>query len=306
MERGVWNLIALLPQISQLRATALDALMKNVIPLVMMHFEYIFLKKHGCKDNPESLLHEGFIKKLAACITDDDFEALANAIKEFLQLPKQIMILINKIKYKQISFDMAEEYITMFNANFTATRIKQLATFGLDLINSDKFKKQIYDHAASILALMEQETPTILCHFTSLISLGTTTESLARQHNWDMDYINRVRELYKLEETDAQRWMTPLNKYLGRRGNYRGADNFLKVVLNDAIRPDPKYDLSKIQISSLTDQMLISQDDLKIITHSTDILNLEGTIYQLERAFSTSTQIVEDDQISTVEEVKYK
>ena len=299
-------MIALLPQITQLRATALDALMKNVIPLVMMHFEYILLKKHGDKTNPESLLHKNFITKLAACTTSDDFEALANAMKEHLQLPKSVMMLINKIKFKQITVDLADQYMEMFNSNFTATRIKQLASFGIELLNNDRFKRQMYEHAASIFALLEQGTPTILCHFTSLISLGSTTDSLARQHNWDPEYIQRVRNLYKLNETDAQRWMTPFNKYLSRRAKYRGAEDFLKVILGDAIRPDPKFDLSKIQINGLLGQMQITQEDLKMITLSTDILNMEGTIYQLERTFSTSTQIEENDQISTVDEVKQK
>ena len=69
------------------------------------------------------------------------------------------------------------------------------------------------------------------------------------------------------------------------------------------IRPDPKFDLTKIQINSMTVQMEIDQDDLKMITLSTDILNMEGTIYQLERTFSTSTEFEDSDQISTVDEV---
>lgn len=296
-------MIALLPQISQIRATALDALMKNVIPLVMMHFEYIFLKKHGDNTNPEALLHDSFIKKLAACTTGDDFEALANAVKEYLQLPSQVMLLTNKIKFKQIALDMAEQYTEMFSSNFTAIRIRQLASFGIELTNSDKFKRQMYDHAASICALLEQGTPTILCHFNSLISLGSVTESLARQNNWDLGYIRRVQNLYKAEDTDAQRWMTPINKYLDRRQDYRGSPFYFKVVLNEVVRPDPKFDLSKVQVNSITPQLEINQEDLKMITLSTDILQLEGTIYQLERAFSTSTQVEEDDHISTVDEV---
>ena len=296
-------MIALLPQIDQLRATSLDALKKNVIPLIMMHFEYILLKKHGEKTNSESLLHQDFIRKLASCITSDDFDALANATKEFLQLPKQVMILINKVRFHQVTVDLAEQYTVMFNSPFTATRIKQLAKFGIELINNDKFKRQMYDHAASVLAVLEQGTPSILCHFTSLISLGTTTDSLAKQHNWDAEYIQRVRNLYKLDETDAQRWMTPFNKYLDRRGEYRGSKNLLRIILGNAIRPDPKYDLTKIQINSMKDQMEISQNDVKMITMSTDILNMEGTIYQMERAFSTSTEIDGNEQISTVDEV---
>ena len=296
-------MIALLPQIDQLRATSLDALKKNVIPLIMMHFEYVLLKKHGEKTNPESLLHPDFIKKLAACTTSDDFEVLANTTREFLQLPKQVMVLINKIKFHQVTVDLADQYTVMFNSQFTATRIRQLARFGVELINNDKFKRQMYDHAASIMAILEQGAPSILCHFTSLISLGTTTDSLARQHNWDVEYIQRVRNLYKLNETDAQRWMTPFNKYLERRGDYRGSKNLLRIILGNAIRPDPKFDLTKIQINSMSEQMEISQDDVRMITLSTDILNMEGTIYQMERTFSTSTEIDENEQISTVEEV---
>ncbi|MAF42204.1 MAG: hypothetical protein CL859_10230 [Cyanobium sp. ARS6] len=296
-------MISLLPQITQLRATSLDALRKNVIPLVMMHVEYILLKKHGEKTNPEALLHSNFIKKLAACTTSDDFEALANATKEFLQLPKQLMVMINKLKFHQITEDLAEQYTIMFNSQFTSTRIKHLARYGLELINNDRFKRQIYDHVASIFSLLEQGAPSILCHFTSLMSLGTTTDSLARQHNWDAEYIQRVRNLYKLEETDAQRWMTPFNKYLERRADFRGAARFLRIILGNTIRPDPKFDLTKIQINSMTVQMEIDQDDLKMITLSTDILNMEGTIYQLERTFSTSTEFEDNDQISTVDEV---
>ena len=303
IQRGIWNMIILLPQINQLRATALDALRKNAIPLIMMHFEYIMLKKHGEKTNPDSLLHQNFIKKLAACTTSDDFEALANATKEFLQLPKQVVILMNKIKFFNVTVDLAKQYTAMFNSQFTATRIRQLAKFGVDLINNDRFKRQMYEHAASIFALLEQGAPAILCHFTSLISLGTTTDSLARQHNWDLEYIQRVRNLYKLEETDAQRWMTPVNKYLEKRADYRGAALLLKVILGDTVKPDPKFDLTKIQINRMTSQVEITQEDLKMITLATDILNMEGSIYQLERTFSTSTTFEENDHISTVEEV---
>ena len=103
IERGIWNMIAILPQIRQLRATALDALMKHVIPLVMMHFEYIILKEHGDTSNPESLLHQDFIKNLAACTSTTDFEALANDTKENFQLPQHILQLINKVlKFSQI------------------------------------------------------------------------------------------------------------------------------------------------------------------------------------------------------------
>ena len=97
--------------------------------------------------------------------------------------------------------------------------------------------------------------------------------------------------------------MTPFNKYLERRADFRGAARFLRIILGNTIRPDPKFDLTKIQINSMTVQMEIDQDDLKMITLSTDILNMEGTIYQLERTFSTSTEFEDNDQISTVDEV---
>ena len=100
-ERGIWNMIALLPQIRQLRATALDALYKHVVTLVMMHFEYILLKKHGDITNLEALLHPDFIKRLASCTTTNEFEALANATKEYLQLPQHILTLINKVRLEQ-------------------------------------------------------------------------------------------------------------------------------------------------------------------------------------------------------------
>lgn len=193
----------------------------------------------------------------------------------------------------------------MFQSTLTATRIKQLADFGISLANSDAFKFQLYEHTASIFALMEQKAPNMLTHFTSIMSLGTVTESLARQHQWDMEYIHRVQALYKIEEHDAQKWMAPFNKYLERRQDFRGAAQLVKILLNDVIKPDPKFDLTKVQIPDLSDHLLIQADDLKMITLSTDILSIQGTIYQLERAFSTSTQISEDEQISTVEEVKH-
>ena len=93
-------MIMLLPQMKQLRATALDALMKNVIPLVVMHFDYLFLKKHGDKTNPEALLHPSFVRKLAACTVGEDFEALANATKQSLQFSSLITPVINKVKIK--------------------------------------------------------------------------------------------------------------------------------------------------------------------------------------------------------------
>lgn len=198
---------------------------------------------------------------------------------------------------------MAEQYTVMFNSQFTASRIKHLADFGISLINNDTFKYQLYEHAASVLASIEQKSPNMLTHFTSIMSLGTVTESLARHHQWDIDYIHRVQALYRLEDHDTQKWMAPFNKYLERRHDFRGAEQMVKILLNDVIRPDPKFDLTKVQVPNMGDQIIILSDDLKMITLSTDVLNIQGTIYQLERAFSTSTQISDDEQISTVEEV---
>ena len=202
--------------------------------------------------------------------------------------------------------DMADQYTEMFSSTFTSTRIRQLAEFGINLINNETFKYQMYEHAASIFALMEQKSPNLLCHFPSLMSLGKVTESLARQHHWDMDYINRVRQLYRLEEHDAQVWVTPINKYLSRRNDYRGAGDLIKIMLNDVIRPDQRFDLTKVNIPNMDNQLELSQEDFKMIAISTDILNIHGTIFQLERTFSTSTQICDDEQLSTVEEVGHK
>ena len=188
----------------------------------------------------------------------------------------------------------------MFQSTLTATRIKQLADFGISLINSDKFKLQLYEHAASVFALMEQKAPNMLTHFTSIMSLGNVTESLARHHQWDIDYIHRVQALYKTEDHDTQKWMAPFNKYLERRHEFRGAAQMIKILLNDVIKPDPKFDLTKVQIPNLDDQLIIEAEDLKMITLSTDVLNIQGTIYQLERAFSTSTQISDDEHLHKI------
>ena len=199
---------------------------------------------------------------------------------------------------------MANEYIQMFGSTFTATRIRQLAEFGTNLINNETFRFQMYEHAASVFALLEQKSPNLLCHFPSLMSLGSVTESLARQHHWDMTYIKRVQDLYKLDEYDAQKWAMPLNKYLGRRPDYRGSAQMIKVMLNNVIKPDQKFDLTQIQIPNMDEQFEISQEDFKMMAIATDVLNIHDTVYQLERTFSTSTQICDDEQLSTVEEVK--
>ena len=109
---------------------------------------------------------------------------------------------------------MAEQWKTDYQATTTAARLTQIAEFGANLIKSGLFKSQLYEHMASIMTLLDQKTPSIILHFPALLSLGTVTQSLARQHNWDQEYIKKVQTLYKMENHDASKWTLLVTKYL--------------------------------------------------------------------------------------------
>ena len=198
---------------------------------------------------------------------------------------------------------MAEFYAKRFRSELTSRRITQTTKFGMDLSLSNQFRNQLYEHVASLFALMDQNSDTLLIHFESLISLGSVTKSLARQYNWDETYIERVQNLYKMEDYDAQNWFEPFNRYLEVRKDYRQAGNFFKILLNKAVKPDQHFNLQRVRIPALTEEYDIYQDDIKMISISTDILNIPGTIFQLERTFTTSTQLVDDERMSTVDEI---
>ena len=175
--------------------------------------------------------------------------------------------------------------------------------FAINLCNSKEFQNQLYDHAASIFALLEQGTDTLLIHFDSLMSLGSITERLARQQNWDMDYIKRVQKMYKMEEYNAQKWFEPFNKYLEVKHEYKNAASFFKIILNDAIQPDQRFNLKNIKVATLPDNLMLNQEDIKMMTLSTEILNLPGTIFQFERTYTSSNQTVDNEIMSTVDEI---
>ena len=269
----------------------------------MKHFEYIVLKMLANKEDVKSLLHPNFVKKLAECTEDEHFNSLANEIKNDIQQSPQLQQLCNMVKFKWIMDDVAEFYTKRFRSELTARRIRQTSQFAKDLALSGQFRSQLYEHAASIFALMEQQSPMLLIHFDSLISLGSVTTRLARQQNWDEDYIQRVQNLYKVENFNAQNWMEPFNRYLEVRPDYKNSSGYFKVILNDAIKPDQRFNLSKIKVATMTESLKITQEDLKMMTISTDILSIPGTIFQLERTFTTSNQVVDDEQMSTVEEI---
>ena len=175
--------------------------------------------------------------------------------------------------------------------------------FAVNLCNSKEFQNQLYEHGASMFALMEQGSETLLTHFDSLMSLGTVTESLARQQNWDMNYIQRVQKMYKMDDYNAQKWFEPFNKYLEVKHEFKNAASFFKIILNDAIKPDQRFNLSDVKVATLPDYLLLTQDDIKMMTLSTEILTLSGTIFQLERTYTTSNMTVDNETMSTVDEI---
>ena len=118
------------------------------------------------------------------------------------------------VKYKLILKQMAEQWSADYQATTTAMRLNQIAEFGANLIKSGLFKSQLYEHIASIMTLLEQKNASITLYFPALLSLGSVTQSLARQHNWDQQYIQKVQSLYKMEDHDASRWMLLITKYL--------------------------------------------------------------------------------------------
>ena len=303
IQRGAWNMFALLPQLQELKSISLDVILKNLIPLILMHLQYLVLKKHADKNNPDAMLHPNFLKKLASCKDQEEFQVLAEATKEKLQLPPSIQAMVNMVKFKTLANDLSDQFKILYNSQLTSKRIYQITEFAMNLSKSRKFKHQLYEHTASIFALLEQDSSNILTHFSSLISLGQVTNRLARQYKWDMDYIHRVRNLYKMQNHDATQWFVHFNKYLERRATHRNAGNYFKVMLNDAIRPGPKFNLQEVQIPEMTDQLFITENDIKMISCSTDILTIPGTIHQLERTFSTSVQVVDGEQMSSVEEI---
>ena len=303
IQRSTVNVIALFPQLEQIRAVSLDAILKHIVPLTMKHFEYIILKTLAKADDEKALLHPNFIKKLAECRDQKDFDTLANEVQQKVQQPEPLKVLTNMMKFVKVMEDMAEFYTKRFRSELTARRIIQTSIFAKHLALNSQFRDQLYDHAASIFAMLEQQSPTTLIHFESLISLGSLTRSLAKQQKWDEEYIQRVQALYKMDQYEAQQWVEPFNRYLEARGDYRGAACYFKALLNHVVKPDQYFNLVKVKVATLTDNMLISQDDFKMITISTDILSIPGTIFQLEKTFSTSTQIIDDERVSTVEEI---
>ena len=303
IQRGTWNLFALLPQLPQLIAISLDALLKNLIPLILMHLQFVMLKKHGDKSEPEAILHQNFVRKLASCKSQEDFKNLAKEAKDMFQFPAAIQQMVNMVKFKSLANDLSDQYNIIDNCQLISKRVYQITEFAMNLAKSGKFKHQLYENVASIFALLDQDSPNVLTHFNSIMSLGSVTFSLARQYKWDPEYIGRVRSLYGLEKHDETTWFTQFNTYLERRGTYRGAANYFKAVLNDAITPNSSFNLQRTHIPEMKDYMRISAESIKVMSLSTDILNVPGTIDQLERTFSTSTQIVDGEQMSTVEEI---
>ena len=305
IQKGALNIISLLPHLN-VRTCSLDVLNKNLVPFALQHFDYLMLKGYALKDQEHSLLHPTFVKKLAECKNDEDFKSLADDIKQNIALPQGINTASNMVKFKQIMFDYAKFCTEHFHSEITARRITQITEFAVSLAQNGVFRSQMYDHAAAIFALLDQEAQSILIHFDSLLALGSLTDNLARLYKWDEDYIERVQTLFKMDDYDAQTWMAPFNKYLEAKHDYKNAAAYFKILLNDVIKPDQKFNLKRVNISSMPSRLQIRQDDLKMMTLRMDLIHVPGTIHSLERTYSTSTQIVEDEQMSTVEEILRK
>ena len=271
--------------------------------MALKHYEYLIIKTLGFKDDPNSLLHPDFTRKLAECKDQEDFVSLANEVNEKVQQPAGLQPLTNMVKFDGVMKDMAEFYKKRFRSELTARRILQTTKFAKDLAKNNNFRNQLYHHAASIFALLEQQSDLLLIHFDSLLSLGSVTTSLARQQKWDENYIQRVQQLYQMDKYDADAWFTPFNKYLEVRADYKNASGYFKAILNKAVKPDANFNLQRVKVATLTDNMHILLNDIKMITVSTDILSVPGTIFQLERTYSTSTDMVDDEQMSTVDEI---
>jgi len=302
IQRGAWNVVALLPHLN-VRTCSLDILIKNIVPFALQHFDYLMLKGLGQKDEEHSLLHPTFVKKLADCKNNNDFKSLANEIKNSLELPQGLNTASNLVKFKQIMFDYARFCTEQFRSEITARRIRQIAEFVTYLAQNGTFRNQMYDHAAAMFALLDQEAQSILIHFDSLLSLGSLTNNLARLYKWDEDYIERVQNLYKMDDYDAQTWVTPFNRYLRDQHDFKNAAAYFKILLGDVVKPDQNFNLKRVNISSLPSRLNIRQDDLKMMTLRMELIHVPGTIHSLERTYSTSTQIVDDEQMSTVEEI---
>ena len=303
IQRGTWNMCALLPQIPQLTAVSLDAILKNMIPLILMHLQYYILKKHGDKSDSEGILHSTFVRQLASCKNQEDFKELADKTKDIFQLPTTLQPMVNMMKFKMLANDLSDQYNIIHNSQLIAKRIYQCTEFAINISRSGRFRHQLYEHMASILALLDQDSPNILTHFNSLLTLGSVTFRLARLYKWDLEYIGRVRSLYGLENHDETTWFSQFNTYLERRGTYRGSADYFTIVLNKAIIPDQNYNLRQNHIPDFREDLEIYAEDIKMMSLATDILNVSGTIDQLERVFSTSTQIVDGEAMSTVEEI---
>ena len=305
IQRGATNVIAVLPHLN-VRTCSLDVLLRNVVPFALQHFDYLMLKGCALKDDEQSLLHPIFMKKLADCKNEDDFKSLANEVKMKLALPQGLNTATNLVKFKQIMFDYARFCKESFHSEITAKRITQITEFAVRLAQNGIFRNQMYEHAASVFALLDQQPQSILIHFDSLLALGSLTNNLARLYQWDEDYIERVQNLYKMNDHDAQVWVTPFNKYLAVQHDFKNAAAYFKLLLNDVVKPDQHYNLKRVNIPLMSSKLQIWQDDLKMMTLRMDLMHVPGTIHSLERTYSTSTQIVEDEQMSTVEEILRK
>ena len=261
------------------------------------------LKGYGQKDQEASLLHINFVQKLAECKTDEDFKSLANEIKNVFTLPQGLQTATNLVKFKQIMYDYATFCQDRFQSEMTARRIRQIADFATGLAQNGSFRSQLYENAAAIFALLEQGSQSLLIHFDSLLTLGDLTINLARLYKWDEDYIERVQNLYQSDEHDAQTWMAPFNTYLQVKHDYKNAAAYFKLLMNESIKPDQKFNLKRVTIEQMPSRLLIKQNDLKMMTMKMDLIHVPGTIHSLERTYSISEQAVDDDHVSTVEEI---
>ena len=208
IQRGTWTMYAILLQLTEVKEKSLEEILKNMIPLIIMHFQYFILKTHGNKMEPKAILNTKFTEQLASCTSQEDFKKLTEETKKLFQLPETIQPMINMEKFQSLANDIAEQHKKLDDTPRTAQRLAETVTFAMNLSKSGKFKHQLYENIASVLAQLEQESPTILTHFNSLMALGTVTYSLARQYEWDTEYINQVKDLYTSEELLQMKWLT--------------------------------------------------------------------------------------------------
>ena len=150
------------------------------------------------------------------------------------------------------------------------------------------------------MTLLEKKEESIILHFPSLVSMGSVTENLARLNKWDQQYIEKIQNLYKLDDHDANHWMTIITKYLGHNEENAGDAVYFSQLLHQSIHSDRYYQFKIIEPKSI---LRIPQEDFKMISVATEIINTSKTVFGLERTFNLTLNITEEEQLSSVQDI---